>query len=447
MVERYHSVRLVSDLCQGCVSCIKRCPTEAIRIRGGKARITETRCIDCGECIRRCPNHAKTAFTDSLADLEHFRYNIALPAPSLYAQFPLEHSIERILCALVNIGFDEVFEVAQGAEIVSLAIRDYLTRHDIPRPAISSACPASVRLIQVKYPELIEHLIPIDAPVEVAARVARANAMQEIGLENDEIGVWFITPCPAKMTAVQQPLGSEKSNLTGAIGISKIYKALLKAIPSGPSGDAEPRCKRASWVGIGWALSGGEASAVEATNALMIDGIENVNEILDQIAIGKLRDIEFVELLACAGGCIGGSLTVENRFVAENRMKKRSKKLKEEDAAKGLAPRQGYRESELGNDERRAIEPRPILRLDEDISLAMYKVDIMEKTLARLPGLDCGSCGSPNCKALAEDIVQGNAVETDCVFKLRERVRDLAQEMVNLAAKLPPSLEKETPKE
>ncbi len=80
------------------------------------------------------------------------------------------------------------------------------------------------------------------------------------------------------------------------------------------------------------------------------------------------------------------------------------------------------------------------MRLDENIFRAMYKVELMEKTLKNLPGLDCGSCGSPNCKALAEDIVQGTATETDCVFKLREKVRDLAEDMVRLAGKLPPSL-------
>ena len=110
MNNYFHSVRLIANRCQGCDNCIKRCPTEAIRIRSGQARITEARCIDCGECIRRCPSHAKTAVTDSLADLQNFRYNIALPAPSLYAQFSLEYSIERILCGLLNIGFDEVFE-------------------------------------------------------------------------------------------------------------------------------------------------------------------------------------------------------------------------------------------------------------------------------------------------------------------------------------------------
>lgn len=438
MAECFHSVRLIANLCQGCVNCIKQCPTEAIRIRSGKARITETRCIDCGECIRRCPSHAKSAVTDSLADLELFRYNIALPAPSLYAQFSLDTSIESILCGLLNIGFNEVFEVAQGAEIVSLAIRDYLTRKDISRPAISSACPAVVRLIQVKYPELIDHLIPIDAPVEVAARIIRAECSSDLGCDPEEIGIWFITPCPAKMTAVQQPLGSEKSNITGAIAISKIYSALLKALAKG----GDPRCRRASWMGIGWAVSGGEAAAVDADNALVVHEIHNVSEALDQVVMGKLH-VDYIEGLACAGGCIGGPLTVENRFVAEHRMKQRMNKMVSEDKALGREPRQGYCEAELGVDERRAIEPRPILRLDEDIFKAMYKVEVMEKTLRRLPGLDCGSCGSPSCKALAEDIAQGTASETDCVFKLRERVRDLAKEMVDLAEKLPPSLDKD----
>ena len=171
MDEYFHSVRLIASRCKGCVNCIKRCPTEAIRIRGGKAQIIESRCIDCGECIRHCARHAKTAVTDSLADLARYKINIALPAPTLYAQFPLEFSIETILAGLLKLGFDEVFEVARGAEIVSLIIKDYLTRTNIKRPAISTACPAVVRLIQVKFPELIENLVRIDAPVEVAAQL------------------------------------------------------------------------------------------------------------------------------------------------------------------------------------------------------------------------------------------------------------------------------------
>jgi iron only hydrogenase large subunit-like protein len=428
---------LISDRCKGCVNCIKRCPTEAIRIRGGKAQITETRCIDCGECIRRCANHAKTAVTDCLDDLRQYKYNIALPAPSLYAQFSADTPVESILCALLKLGFDEVFEVARAAEFVSLGIKEYLQRPGIKRPAISAACPAVVRLIQVKFPELIDHLVPIDAPVDVAARIARAEAGHKQNISPQDVGIWFITPCPAKMTAVKQPLGIEKSNVTGAIAISKIYGDLLKALPVQPG--ILPG-QRASWVGIGWAVSGGENTAVAASNSLVVNGIGNVSEMLEQVSLGKLNHVEHIEALACAGGCIGGPLTVENRFVAQHRMQQRIRTMIAENAVQGKATPIDDLDAVLGVTERRAIEPRPILRLDENIFKAMYKVELMEKTLENLPGLDCGSCGSPNCKALAEDIAQGTASETDCIFKLREKVRDLAQEMVKLAEKLPPSL-------
>lgn len=444
MDEYFHSVRLISSRCKGCVSCTKGCPTEAIRIRGGKAQIIESRCIDCGECIRHCPRHAKTAVTDSLADLSRYKINAALPAPTLYAQFPLENSIEAILAGLLKLGFDEVFEVAHGAEIVSLMVKDYLNRKDIKKPAISSACPAVVRLIQVKFPELIDHLVPIEAPIEVASQMVRSACSKKYKVTAEEVGVWFITPCPAKMTACKQPLGLEKSNLTGAIAISQIYGDLLKVLTKT---DEKNEWNCASWLGIGWAIAGGETSAVEVTNKLVVHEIKNVSSVLEQVTMGKLNDIDYIETLACASGCIGGPLTVENRFVAENRIKQRMKHLQKVYRAAGKSPRKDYRQEELGTSRRRAIEPRSMMVLDEDICKAMDKVELIETILDKLPGLDCGSCGSPNCRALAEDIAQGRASETDCIFRLRERVRDLAQEMISLAEKLPPSLNKELEEE
>lgn len=440
MAEYFHSVRLMAERCKGCVNCIKRCPTEAIRIRGGRARITEVRCIDCGECIRRCPNHAKTAVTDCLADLAAYQYNIVVPAPSLYAQFDPDIPVDSILSGLLALGFDDVFEVAVGAEIVSLAVADYLESGQGRRPAISSACPAVVRLIQVKFPELIEHLVPFNAPVEVAARIARAQCSRRTGLAPERIGVFFLTPCPAKVTAVKQPLGQEKSHLSGAIGLTKIYADLRRLVSKNT---AAAQLHRATWRGVGWAVAGGESTAIGRERHLVVDEIHNVSDVLEQVALGKLADTDYIECLACAGGCIGGPLTVVDRFVAEQNMRRRLRHMQAVEAQAGTAPRRHYSPAALGLAERKAIEPRPIMPLDKDIFRAMYKVELMEKMLEKLPGLDCGSCGSPNCKALAEDIVQGTAAVTDCVFKLRERVRDLAQEMVDLAEKLPPSLDKD----
>lgn len=439
MQEYFHSVRLNTEKCKGCVNCIKRCPTEAIRIRGGKAQIIESRCIDCGECIRRCPSHAKTAFTDTLNDLANYKWNIALPAPALYSQFNHEVSIEQILEGLLILGFDEIFEVALAAEYVSAEIHDYLSKNITSRPFISSACPAVVRLIQVKFPELIDYIIPVDSPVALAGKIAKCQSSVRLGIPPEQIGVWFITPCPAKVTAVKQPVDLEISYISGAIGISEIYGELLKAI-----GQNAGNVKRtATQKGVGWALAGGETKATEQNSALTIHGIQNVNEVLEQVVLGKLNDIDYLECLACAGGCIGGPLTVQNRFIAEKNMKKRLEIIIDQDVDRSSDYQINYDLAEYALNKKK-IEPRSILRLDSDIVKALQKMEQIEETLARLPGLDCGSCGSPSCKALAEDIVQGHASETDCVFKLRERVKTLAEEMVDLAQRLPPSLNKDT---
>ena len=119
----YHSVTLDEKSCVGCTNCIKRCPTEAIRVRDGKAVITSERCIDCGECIRICPHHAKKARFDHLDSIEKFKYKIALPAPTLYGQFNNLDDMDYVLTGLKKLGFDEVFEVASAAELVSEVTR------------------------------------------------------------------------------------------------------------------------------------------------------------------------------------------------------------------------------------------------------------------------------------------------------------------------------------
>ena len=88
MNKFFHSVYLAENLCKGCINCIKRCPTQAIRVRNGKARITSEYCIDCGECVRICPHHAKKIRRDAIDDvLKKYDYTVALPAPTLYSQF------------------------------------------------------------------------------------------------------------------------------------------------------------------------------------------------------------------------------------------------------------------------------------------------------------------------------------------------------------------------
>ena len=74
MENIFHSVRLDDEKCQGCTNCIKRCPTQAIRVRNKKAYIISDRCIDCGECIRVCPHHAKYAVSEHFNEIVNYKY-------------------------------------------------------------------------------------------------------------------------------------------------------------------------------------------------------------------------------------------------------------------------------------------------------------------------------------------------------------------------------------
>ena len=100
MDKFFHSVYLDEDLCMGCINCIKRCPTQAIRVRHGKACITSKFCIDCGECVRICSHHAKLIRRDTIDVIHNYKYTVALPAPSLYSQFNNLDDVNIVLTAL-----------------------------------------------------------------------------------------------------------------------------------------------------------------------------------------------------------------------------------------------------------------------------------------------------------------------------------------------------------
>ena len=420
MEQYFHSVRLDKDKCRGCTNCIKRCPTQAIRVREGRAHIIDERCIDCGECIRVCPHHAKYAARDSLEQINKFKYKIALPAPALYGQFNNLDDINIILNALPQLGFDAVFEVSKAAELVSEATRLYIEIQPHVKPIISSACPAVVRLIRVCFPELIDNICLVNAPVEEAGRLARIKAVQKTGLAPEEIGVFFISPCPAKMTSFKQPIGVNKSNIDGAIAINDIYPVLLKAMEKLESTDELKAMHESGVIGISWATSGGEVSGTLNDNTLAADGIENCMKILEQVDRGNLDSIDFIELNACQGGCVGGSLTAENPFIAKSRLMKLRKYNPV--ACNHLNAKEFPRELFCDI----PIEPNDeVMKLADNVGEAMARMAKMKELLKTFPGLDCGTCGAPSCKALAEDIVRGFGHPDDCVFRLRENLHEI----------------------
>ncbi len=161
---------------------------------------------------------------------------------------------------------------------------------------------------------------------------------------------------------------------------------------------------------------------------MAVDGIASSFPMLEEAVEERLEDVDFIEALSCLEGCLGGPLTVENPFVSKTNLQAVIEAAKPND----------FDETCLVDDPdslgwTREMPYIPVLKLDDDMDRALEMLQRIDALEADLPGLDCGACGAPSCRALAEDIVCGRAKETDCIFKLREKVSDLAHRFEGLA--------------
>ena len=408
-MNRYeHSVYLDEKKCSGCTACLKHCPTEAIRIRGGHASIDPDRCIDCGECIRVCPHNAKKAVCEKLSAMDKFKWKIALPAPSLYGQFDNLEDVDYVLDGLLKIGFDNVFEVSAAAELVSAYTRLYLKTEGVKKPAISSACPVVIRLIGLRFPSLTDNIIHMLPPMEIAAKLAREKAKREHPeLSDEEIGVCFISPCPAKVSYVKNGFAGYKSQVDTVVSINDIYFQLIAKMQ--PKADIKS-LSNSGMIGIGWASTGGEATAIFNESYLAADGIENVIRVLDQVENGNIPPLEFIELNACSGGCVGGVMTMQNPFIAKARLQTLRRYLPV--SQNFLSKEESYiPESYIFNE---IPTYHPISRLSDSMAESMRMMADIQKLRDTLPGIDCGACGAPNCRAFAEDSVRNKSCGAKC---------------------------------
>ena len=437
------SVTLVAERCVGCTTCIKRCPTSAIRVHDGRARIIKERCIDCGMCIQVCKHKAKIAVTQKLDEIlaSPYKVKVALPPPSLYSQFEGNRNINRILTALRRIGFDEVVGVARGAEIITAATKEFIKknpRDDVDGPWISSACPAIVRLIQHRFPSLIDNILPLISPTEVAARIARKHYIEK-GYKDEEIGVFFITPCPAKVSEVTNPGMVEKSAVTDTVALNEIFYKIRPFIKSIQGDDIET-LQLSGNEGIQWAHIGGESENLGLNDVLAVDGIDNVIAVLDQMENGVIQRVDFIEANACTGGCLGGPLTVANPFSAETRMKKvmrRNEKPYYNEEIRNQAAEKVDVEAE------RELEEMATAQLSSNMQLALKMMRERDALLKKLPQVDCGACGAPSCYEFAGDCIKGTAKIEDCIILLRDRMKEMGPELERITAKLVSDMQEE----
>jgi len=381
----------------------------------GKAIIDPHRCIDCSKCVSVCPTEALRVEADKLESIYSFKYRLAVISASYEGQFAEDFGFKNALKALYHLGFDEVAEQAMITNITAEIIRDYIKIHPNIRPILSSNCPAIVRLVQVRFPSLLPNLLHIESPMSMLAKYYRDKIIREKGLKEEDIGIFLIVPSASQVTAVHQPEGNYKHLHNGAIAINEIYSKVL-AMQKELEEDTRPIVSYAN--GLSWALSGMEAEeiATEGIETLAISGIHNVIEVLSNIEGHRLDQYHYIELRNCEQGCVGGGLNIENPFVAASRIRKlinNSEKIKIDNDYFFRLYKEGYFDVTQ-------LEPRSMMELDKDIKTAITKMKRVKEITDMLPGIDCAVCGSPTCKALAEDIVLEKAELSDCLIRLRK---------------------------
>ncbi|MDL2297865.1 Fe-S cluster protein [Synergistaceae bacterium OttesenSCG-928-D05] len=429
-----NSIKITKEACEGCVNCIRDCPTEAIRVVDGQISIIPELCIDCGECLRSCGRKALGIYEDDWNRIKESTRATIIADPVFFAQFShyaQPGQLEEVLKSLeINVMIDEAEDAFDLSAYATAQLLNRAPKETLP--LISVYCPSVLRLIQFRFPELLSRVIPLHTPLELMADLWKMRT-------NSDIPLTLLAPCPAKITMIRDPQGRKKSPIDYAVTLRRVARSIMAAGNLSVENGEAPKIKKRNNRWITWARRAGESRHVQAYSEkkltiLAVSGMRNTLDLLQELELGRLRGVDFVECRVCDTGCVGGIGTAESRFLANLR-------LNNIEADWEITPRELARAEDLYSMDFWSItseyQPRPRMPLSDNVADAMLKLQQMKEVYAGLPHIDCGACGRPSCQAMAEEIVRGHGSITDCIFKLREGIASLANRIVFLSESQP----------
>ncbi len=411
-----HSIIMEESICRGCTHCVRHCPTESIRVMEGKARILPVRCVDCGECVKACPYKAHGVLFDSLSSVPEKSNTIVLIPPVFYAHFNPPPPFDVMDKFIKSLGFKGSFDLNMIFEAYPLFLSDYFMKNRSNQKFIPLICPSIPRFLSVRFPDILQFMVKLDSPWEVGARIVKEM--------NREFQVALLVSCPAQVTSVKTPLGVDFSQINYVIPISHVYH-LAKRFFENTNGDGLSR-------GLLGADGDWLADFLPTYSGINICYISEVSEVLHEVETRHFASINYLELWACRNGCAGGVLNALSTHVIDFNLKNIRSKLKNtipHDLKDEILSMYESGKFNLTKE----ITARPVLRLDDDIDVSMRKMEELEHILETLPGIDCGACGAPTCRAFAEDVVLGWSYITDCIFVLRDKLKKLAEDVRDLS--------------
>ena len=417
-------VHFDEDLCKGYGTCLRVCPTKAIRVKNKKAIPFVEQCIGCGECIRGCREGAVSAATEGPEVLKEDQVSVALVSPVLYAQFPGVMP-KDVLSGLRQMGFQHTIDMSYFLEMFQFAVEEFISRNrktqKAPWPLISPACPVVVRLIAFQFPNLLPNVLPVLRPVALMAREVKSHLIPEYIKKGKDVVLYYINPCPTKREPVCIPSRKRPVPTEIAMGINDIFPELLKHVEQIKAADRIPFYQTrfeyetcATGNASMWAMSGGEIADMNIGRSLAVSGMQETISYLEKIEMGLFHDIEYIEFRTCREGCLGGALTAIDKYLSKSAVQKMIKRY-------GLG-RRLHRENILRLYERGEFQPEKdpskLTRLfgGHKEALSIDKVKEIEKIMEQIKETDCTACGAPDCRTFAEDVIRGEAALKDCLF-------------------------------
>ena len=394
--------------CKNCYKCIRHCPVKSIRFSGNQAHIIGNECILCGQCFVVCPQNAK----EIASELEKVKVLIQSGDPvvvSLAPSFVANYDnvgITAMKEALGKLGFYDVEETAIGATIVKTEYERMLREEE--RDIIITSCCHSINLlIQKYYPSALPYLADVVSPMQahcmdIKKRIPNAKTV-------------FIGPCVAKKDEAEHYAGIVDAVLTFEELTSWLKE---ERIELKEKKDITPESLARFFPTAGGVLKT-MAKDIPGYTYLAFDGVENCISALANIASGKIHKC-FIEMNACAGGCIGGPVMEKYRDT----------------------PIENYLAvSEYAGERDFAVDQPDHLSLKKQFAIIDKKLQMPDeneiRNVLRQMGkfkpsqeLNCGTCGYNTCREKAIAIYQGKAEASMCLPFLKDKAESFSDTIV-----------------
>ena len=382
-------ISYLRNSCKNCIKCVKTCPMDAISIVNEQVIIDKDKCINCDICIQACDQKVlKVKQVDLQKALKKYDYNIALIPTAILSDLKTYQEIKNIAHAIKKFGFDEVVQYSDiEGTLYKQALKDSVGKHKV---MLTSFCPTINKLIKNDYPTLIDHLLPYDYPIEIAAKKLRAK------YKDKNIGIYSLCECVGKLTLAKNPFGNETSNIDYALSISQMFPQINKLK------DKEQSDIEINKYGVKSIVS--DLFGNRDLSVISVEGLPQIKKVLDLIEFDQLKHADLIALFNCYQGCIGGYYLWSNPFEGCFNIESMISQCHKDVA---ILEKTDYQKTHTINSDEKNFKER----------LAWFnKVNAILETL---PQFDCGSCGFANCRGLASRIASGEVDDSLCRVKRR----------------------------